>query len=394
MPWNTQGGGGGGGPWGGGGGPWGNRPAGGGQPPNLEDVIRRSQDRMRRLLPGGLGAGRGIAVAVVALLAIWLASGLYRVLPDEQGVELIFGAWNGTTTAPGLHWIPPAPIGEAITPTVERVRRTDIGSRSAADIASRGGQPRRAVPRESLVLTGDQNIADIDYAVLWRINNAGEFLFNLQDPEGTVRVAAESAMREVVGQTPLETVITGGRTQVQQRTLDLLQRILDSYSAGITVIGVQIQQADPPQQVIDAFNEVQRARQDKERLQNEAQAYENRIVPTARGEAQSILQQAEGYRERLTKEAEGEASRFTQVYDAYRLAPDVTRRRMYLEAMRDVMSGTNKIVIDSAVGGSGVVPYLPLNELRRAGPPTVQPPRQQPAQQQPQVPAAPAGGTR
>ncbi|MSO81419.1 MAG: FtsH protease activity modulator HflK [Alphaproteobacteria bacterium] len=393
MSWNTQGGGG--GPLGGGGGPWGNRPAGGGgQPPNLEDIIRRSQDRMRRLLPGGLGAGRGIAVAVVALLAIWLASGLYRVLPDEQGVELIFGAWNGTTTAPGLHWIPPAPLGEAITPTVERVRRTDIGSRSASDIARRGGQPRRAVPRESLVLTGDQNIADIDYAVLWRINNAGLFLFSLQDPERTVRIAAESAMREVVGQTPLETVITGGRTQVQQRTLDLLQRILDSYSAGITVIGVQIQQADPPQQVIDAFNEVQRARQDKERLQNEAQAYENRIVPTSRGEAQSILQQAEGYRERLTKEAEGEASRFTQVYEAYRLAPDVTRRRMYLEAMRDVMSGTNKIIIDSAAGGSGVVPYLPLHELRRAGPPTVQPPRQQPAQHQPQVPAAPAGGTR
>ncbi|MGE0253180.1 MAG: FtsH protease activity modulator HflK [Alphaproteobacteria bacterium] len=390
MPWNTQGGGGG-GPWGGGGGPWGNRPTGGGgsQPPNLEDVIRRSQDRMRRLLPGGLGAGKGIAVAAVVLLVIWLASGLYRVLPDEQGVELIFGAWNGETTGPGLHWIPPAPIGEAITPTVERVRRTDIGSRSAADIAARAGQPRRTVPRESLVLTGDQNIADIDYAILWRIKNAGEFLFNLQDPEGTVRVAAESAMREVVGQTPLETVITGGRTQVQQRTLDLLQRILDSYGAGIAVISVQIQQADPPQQVIDAFNEVQRARQDKERLQNEAQAYENRIVPTARGEAQSVLQQAEAYRERLTKEAEGEASRFTQVYDAYRLAPDVTRRRMYLEAMRDVLSGTNKIIIDSSTGGQGVVPYLPLNELRRTAPPATQPTRPQQ-----QAPAAPTGGTR
>ncbi|MBM3558907.1 MAG: FtsH protease activity modulator HflK, partial [Alphaproteobacteria bacterium] len=217
----------------------------------------------------------------------------------------------------------------------------------------------------------------------------GQFLFNLQDPEGTVRVAAESAMREVIGQTPLETVITGGRTQVQQRTLDLLQRILDSYRAGITVIGVQIQQADPPQQVIDAFNEVQRARQDKERLQNEAQAYENRIVPTARGEAQSILQQAEGYRERLTKESEGEASRFTQVFEAYRLAPEVTRRRMYLEAMRDVLSGTNKIVIDSPAGGQGVVPYLPLNELRRVQPPAVPPARPQQTQ-----PAAPAGGKR
>ena len=368
MPWSNQGGGGG-GPWGSGGGPWGGRPmgGGGGQPPNLEEVIRRSQDRVRRFLPGGFGGGRGIIVAIGGLIIIWLLFGFYRVEADEQGVERIFGDWNGLTTAPGLHWIPPWPVGAVDTPKTERINKTDIGFRGASEFGGRPSTTTRDVRSESLILTGDQNIADADYTVLWKIKDAGLYVFNIRNPDETVKAAAESAMREVIGQTGLQELIRGGRTQVQQRTGDLLQGILDDYGAGIVIQSVQLLQVDPPEPVIDAFNEVQRARQDKQRLQNEAQAYFNRIVPTARGEAKKIKLDAEAYRERVTKQAEGDAQRFVQIYDTYKVAPAVTRRRMYLETLREVLGGTHKVIIDGEGGGTqGVVPYLPLNELRRA----------------------------
>lgn len=379
MPWNNQGG----GPWGGGsgssggggaggGGPWGGkRPGGGGGgapiPPDIEDLMRRSQDRIQRLLPGGAGSARGLLIAALAVVVIWLLTGFYRVNADEQGVVLTFGKWNQVTSEPGLHYWFPAPIGEVLTPQVTAVNRTDIGFRGASDVpGTRGGGPVADVPRESLMLTGDQNIADIDFTVQWRVGNAGEFLFNIRQPEATVRSVAESAMREVVGRTDLTRLITEGRQEVEQSTRVLLQQVLDEYGTGVLVQRVQLQDAAPPPQVIDSFNEVQRARQDKERLSNQAEAYENRIVPTARGEAASIEQQAEAYKERVIKEAEGEAIRFLDIYESYKDAREVTRRRLYLEALSDVLTNSNKIIIDQEGDNTqGVVPFLPLNELAR-----------------------------
>jgi membrane protease subunit HflK len=216
------------------------------------------------------------------------------------------------------------------------------------------------------MLTGDQNIADVDFTVQWRIINAGNYLFNIRDPEATVKLVAESAMREIVGQTKLDDLITTAREQVQGQARVLLQQVLDGYGAGIGIERIQLQLTSPPPPVIDAFNDVQRARQDKERLQNEAEAYQNRIVPTARGEAASVIEEATAYKERVTKEAQGEGARFSEIYQSYLIAPDITRRRLYIETLRDVLKEANKVIIDEgADGGQGVVPYLPLNEINR-----------------------------
>ena len=265
---------------------------------------------------------------------------------------------------PGLHWFFPSPIGDVITPDVEQVRRVDIGYRAATGSRSAGSV--RDISEESLMLTGDQNIADLDFAVQWKVKDAGEFLFNIRDPESTVKAAAESAMREVIGQTELQAALTGGRKQIEDKTRELLQEILDAYDTGITINIVQLQKVDPPTAVIDAFNEVQRARQDKDRKRNEAEAYRNRIVPTARGEAEQVIQQARAYKAKAIKEAEGEAKRFLSVYETYKTAKDVTTQRIFLETMQEVLKGANKVIIDrGAQGGSGVVPYLPLNELNK-----------------------------
>ena len=358
MPWSNQG----------GGGPWGQRPGGGGgaPPPNLEEVLRRGQERVRRFIPGGFGTGRGVLLIGLAVVVIWLLSGLYRVQPDEQGVELLFGRWNQATTTPGLHYWFPTPIGRTITPKVERINRVDVGFRTAAG-TSRSQAATRDVPRESLMLTADQNIADVDFTVLWRIRDAGEFLFNIREQEETVKIVAESAIREVVGQIQFEDLLTVGRTRVEQETRVLLQEILDGYRAGILIQNVQLQRVEPPQPVIDAFNEVQRARQDKSRLQNQAEAYSNRIVPTARGEGASIVQQAEAFKSRVTKEADGVAKQFISVYESYEGAKEVTRRRMYLDTLQEVLGNANKVIIDAdeGAGTQGVVPFLPLNDLAR-----------------------------
>lgn len=373
MPWNSQGGGG--GPWGGGGsggggGPWGGqRPPGGGgmgggQQPNIEEMLRRSQDKVRRIMPGGFGSGRGIAIVVLVGLVLWGLSGFYRVQENERGLELVFGKWNEQVAAPGLRWRWPTPIGEVLTPAVTQINRLNIGFRDAADYG-RSNSPRD-ITGESLMLTSDQNISDVDFTVQWRIADPADYLFNILEPEETVKAAAESAMREVVGQTKLDDLLTTAREGVQDDTRDLLQQILDSYGAGISVERVQLQKTEAPAPVIDAFNDVQRARQDQERLQNKAEAYRNRIVPTARGEAAGLLEEAAAYRERVIKEAQGEAARFDQIFETYRAAPDVTRRRLYIETLRDVLENANKVIIDEGSGGGqGVVPYLPLNELNR-----------------------------
>ena len=366
MPWSSQGGGGG-GPWGAGGGqgPRGGGP-GGPQPPNLEELLRRGQAGLKRVLPSGAGTGWMVGLIVAAIVALWAATGFYRVALDEQGVTLRFGAWIKPVTPSGLHYWWPWPVGEVFKPKVTRVHRVEVGSRSVSDSPRRGGSARD-VTEESMILTGDENIVDMDFIVLWRIRDAGDYLFNIRDPEGTVKIAAESAMREVVGQSTFDHAVTIGRQDIEQRTRELLQQILDSYGAGIGIQNVQLQKVDPPSEVIDAFNDVQRARQDKERLRNEAEAYANAVVPQARGLAEQKIQAASAYKEKAIKESEGEAAQFLKIYDSYLVAPEVTQRRIYLETLGEVLANSNKIIIDSAAQGRGpgVVPYLPLPEIQK-----------------------------
>ncbi|MFT0862101.1 FtsH protease activity modulator HflK [Ancylobacter sp. G4_0304] len=370
MSWKNQSG----GPWGGGGprGPWGNGPQSPGpNSPDLEDLIRRGQDKLRGVMPGGFGSAKGVIAIVAVAVVVWLLSGFYRVQPDEQGVVLRFGKFVGTSN-PGLNYHLPYPIETVLTPQVTRVNRIDIGTRSGDD--PRRGAAVRNVAEESQMLTGDENIVDVDFAVFWMVKpaapgstedvGAANYLFNVQNPEGTIKAVAESAMREVIGRTNIQPILTGARQNIENAVHELMQRTLDSYQSGILVTQVQLQKVDPPQQVIDAFRDVQAARADAERLQNEAQAYANRVVPEARGEAARITQGAEGYKERAIIEARGQAARFLSVLGEYQKAPDVTRQRLYLETMERVFAGMDKVVIDPAASGqSGVVPYLPLGAL-------------------------------
>jgi membrane protease subunit HflK len=368
MPWSNQGGG-----WQGGGGgrgPWGQGPRGGGpRPPDLEELLRRSQDRFKGMFPGGGGgglSGRALGLVVLVVLLGWLATGIYRVNADEQGVVLRFGEYS-RTTQPGLNYHWPWPLETVLKPPVERQNREEIGFRSLGN-STRQATTLRDVPDESLMLTGDQNIVDIDFAVQWRIRNAREFLFNVENPPLTIKLVAESAMREVIGKTPIQRVLTEGRGPIEQGTKDLMQLVLDSYRSGIVIQQVNLQKVDPPSQVIEAFRDVQAAKADRERAQNEAEAYRNDIIPRARGEAQRMAQQAEAYKQEVTNNAQGEAARFVSVYNEYRQARDVTARRLYLETMEQILRGTNKVVIDQSKGGAGVLPYLPLPELQRARP--------------------------
>ncbi|MBV8888535.1 MAG: FtsH protease activity modulator HflK [Alphaproteobacteria bacterium] len=369
MIWQSQGGGPwgtgprGGGPWGGGGGRGGGTPPGGSgrTPPNFEEMLRRSQDRFRRILPGGFGAGSGVAIAVVAILVIWLASGFYRVLPDEVGVVLRFGAYN-RTTQPGLNYHLPSPIETVLRPSVTRVNRTEIGYR-AGETTTRtlSGQQ---VPEEALMLTGDENIVDINFTVFWVIKDAQSYLFDIRAPEATVKSASESAMREVVGETPIAQALAEGRGKIEADTQHLLQQILDAYGAGIEVTQIQLLKVDPPGPVIDAFRDVQRALADRERLRNEAEAYRNDILPRARGDAVKLRQDAEAYRAEIVARAQGDADRFTSVYNAFKVAQDVTMQRLYLETMEEILKNSNKVIIDkSAEGANGVLPYLALPSL-------------------------------
>jgi membrane protease subunit HflK len=333
-------------------------------PPDIEDMIRRSQDSFKRFLPGGGGGPKSIILIVLAVAALWAASGFYRVQPGEQGVELLFGKFVKHTT-PGLNYWFPGPIGEVLRPNVERTNTVTVGFREISQSRRGRGVGGRDLPQESLMLTGDQNIIDIDFVVQWRIKNAADFLFNIRDPEGTIKIAAESAMREIIGQTALQDATTGKRQQVQQQSRVLLQKILDDYGAGVSIAEIQLQKADPPAEVIDAFNDVQRARQDQERSINEATAYKNDIVPKAKGKAQTLIQAASAYKEKVTKEADGEAKRFLSVYETYKVAKDVTTRRLFLERMQQVFKDADKVIIDKGESGSGVVPYLPLPELKK-----------------------------
>ena len=372
MSWDNQGGG---GPWGNNGGsggsgsPWGRGTGsqGGGQtPPDIDEVIRRGQAKLRGLLPKGFGGWKaGILIALV-LLGIWAANGFYRVQPNEEGVPVLLGRFVGTTTNPGLHWNWPAPIGKVYTPDVTAENRIEIGLRTSGE-SSRRGASVRDMPEESQMITGDENIVDIDFVVFWRISNAPNYLFNIRNPDETVKMAAESVMRAIIGQTPIQEALTSRREDIEARTLSSLQKLMSEYEAGIQVRQVQLLAVLPPKNVIDAFDEVSRARQDMDRLKNEAEAFRNDIVPRARGEAQQLLQGAEAYRQEVVNRAQGDANRFNSVYQAYRQSKDVTTTRIYLETLEGIFSNVNKVIIDSEVGkaGGGVVPYLPLPEIKK-----------------------------
>jgi membrane protease subunit HflK len=395
------------GPWGEGGGR-----GPGGSPPDLDELIARAQRFARGLFargpagplggplggpPGGRRGGgfsgtRGIALLVVAVVAVWLASGFYRVQPDEQGVVLRFGAYD-RTTLPGLNYHIPWPVESVLRPAVTRINRVEIGYRSQVpDVRVPSGRdlPVRDVPEESLMLTGDENIIDIDFAVFWRVRDASAFLFNTRNPDYTVKSVAESVMREVIGRTPIQPALTDARAQIEASVLKEAQAILDQYRTGVEITQVQLQKVDPPNAVIDSFRDVQRANTDAERARNEAESYRNDIVPRARGDAARIVAEADGARQASAAGASGQAQRFLSVLQAYNAARDVTLQRLYIETMQDILSHTPSVIVDDKL--SGVVPYLPLGDSGRAPssvPPPLAPP---PAAPPPPPPPPPATG--
>ncbi|MBU6372931.1 MAG: FtsH protease activity modulator HflK [Alphaproteobacteria bacterium] len=375
MPWNDQSGGGGqkppggsnggpnsGGPWGDGPRqPWGQPPKRPDAPPpggpDLEEMMRRFQDRMRggRGRGGGVDGGRpfgpaGFAVLGALLVAGWFASGVYVVDTGEQGIVTRFGAFD-RATGPGLHVHLPPPLENVRVEQVTRQRRVQIGFDEGQDKLS-----------ESLMLTRDESIVDIDFTVVWSLKDAKDFVFNTRNPEDMVFAVSESAMREVVGQRTLEAIITRDRGAVEDATKALMQRTLDSYKSGILINQVQLQSATAPQVVIEAFDDVVRASQDADTKINEATKYQNEVVPQARGEAARMIQESEAYKERVVREANGEAERFRLIQEQYKGAPRVTRERLYLETMERIYGGADKIIVD---GRTGVTPYLPLDQLRR-----------------------------
>lgn len=350
MPWQNNG---------GGRNPWGQGPSGRGDPPNFEDLFRKGQDQLKGALPGGFGQKGLLIIAGIIGLA-WLSTGIYTVAPDEQGVVLRFGKYVDKT-GPGLHYHLPTPIETVVTPKVTVVNRVKIGFPTEEVAARRRGPD---ATREGLILTGDENIVDVEFSVFWKIRDAEQYLFNVRDPEATIEAASESIMRSIVGRTPIQSALTEGRQRIETDALESIQEVLDSYKMGVEVRQVQLSRVDPPSTVIDAFRDVQAAQADKERLQNEAEAYQNDIIPRARGEVAKLTQDAEAYRSQIVAQAQGEASRFTAILGAYQQARDVTKQRMYLETMETILKDMNKIVVDGKAG-SGVQPYLPLPELQK-----------------------------
>ena len=385
MPWSNQNGGGG-GPWGrpngNGGGPWGGGGGGGNTPPNLEDLLRRGQDRLRRIIPGGggpggpsgsgsgFGGGRGALVIGALAVAVWLATGFYKVEPYQVGIETIFGRYVGST-GEGLRYNFPYPIGGVVKPNVGQVNSIQVGYRAGP------GQTRnRDVPDESLMLTGDENIVDLDFEVQWRVNplKASDFVFNIQNPEGTIKAIAESAMREVIGRRNIQAILTSEQASIAQEVKEMVQKALDEYGAGVRIEVVQLVSVNPPPEVRPAFVDVNAAQQDADTAQNEAKTYASREVPQARGKASQIVQAAEAYKTKATADATGQAARFSEVYASYKLAPAISRERIFLETMEKVLGSVNKVIIDqngsagSSATAAGVLPVLPLSEFGARGP--------------------------
>ena len=362
MPWNNTPNGG--GPWKPSNpGPWGQGPSG---PPDLEEWLKRGQDKLRQVMPAGPGGPgiRGIAALALIGVLVWLLSGFYTVGANEVGINLRFGRYTGKTQ-PGLNYNLPYPVGSVLKLKVTDRNATDVGSYTTEDPRRSGVQTAGDIPEESLMLTGDENIADVKFRVIWQIDAARpeDYAFNVRNPPDTIKAVAESAMREVVGRTQIQRILTAERKLIEPAVQDLMQRVLNEYKAGVVILQVQLLSVDPPAQVISAFRDVSAAQQDLQRLRNEAEAYANKVVPEARGAAARIQQESEGFREQTVAEAKGQASRFSQIYEQYKKAPEVTRERLYLETMERVLAGTDKVIIDES--GPGVVPYLPLDRLPR-----------------------------
>lgn len=411
MPWNNQGGGNGdgpgagpgksggsGGPWGGGGGngsgnrgPWGNGnnpggrgpgrgpsrgPGRGNGGPDFEDMLRRGGQNMKRFLPGGFGSARGIGLIALVVVVIWMLTGFYRVNQGEAGAELVFGKMVNAT-GPGLHWNWPAPIGDTLTPNVASVRQINIGFRSNS-----GTGAIQPVTVESLMLTGDENIIDIQVTVFWKVderlykvqgadgkeaqiqNGIRKFLFNIRNAEKTVKDAAESALREYVGLREFEKIRTSERAAIQEEVRLRVQRLLNEYNAGIEIRGVTLRNTDPPEEVRDAFRDVQAARADNDRLIQEATKHKNKVENEAKGEADRLIARGDAYKQEQINKATGETARFLAIYKQYQAAKDITRQRIYISTMQEILSQMDKILV-SPGSGNGVVPYLPLNELRK-----------------------------
>jgi membrane protease subunit HflK len=344
-------------------------------------MLRRGQDRLRGVLPGGGGGfGRGGLILLgLIVVAVWLASGIYFVGAFEQGIVLRFGQFV-KRTAPGINYHLPWPIESAYTLDVTRQRQINIGYK-AADPDDANSSPED-IPAEADMLTGDENIIDVNFTVYWVVKDAGDYLFKVEDPDSTIKAVAESAMREVVGRSQFESILTQDREEIQIEVKDLMQKTLDSYGAGVTVTNVNMQKADPPNEVIDAYRDVQAARADQERMRNEAEGYANKVIPTARGAAAQIVQDAEAYRQKVIAEAAGEAKRFLAVLEQYRRAPDVTRKRMYLETMAGILGPMNKVIVDDSA--KGVVPYFQLPNMIGQGRPAGTPDQQQQSGASPQ----------
>lgn len=341
-------------------------------PPDLDELLKRFTERFRRLTGGKGGGGDGdsrggaggllLIVAVVAV--VWLLSGFYIVNEGKRGIVLRFGAYS-QTTAPGIHWHLPYPI--------ETVRMVDVESRRIIRIGYEpAGNRNRPVLSEALMLTRDENIVNVQLAVQWQVSDPARYLFTLLEPEQTLKELTESALREVVGKNEMDFVLTEGRAEVVEATRTLVQEALDRYDAGIRVVQVAIQDVQPPEEVQGAFADAIRAREDEQRLINEARAYHNEVLPQAAGQAARIVEEAEGYRARVVAEAEGEAARFLSLLAEYKKAPGVTRERLYLETMEEVLGRTSKALIN--VEGGNPVMYLPLDKMLERGKQAVQQP--------------------
>ncbi|MAH89351.1 MAG: FtsH protease activity modulator HflK [Pelagibacterales bacterium] len=359
MPWDNKNN----GPWNGGNNPWGQKDNGNNDnkwnPKNKGDDFDKILDQLKNNILKFFSKGpKSFIIGFIVLLGLWLMSGFYTISPEEQGVVLRFGKYV-SISSPGLNYHIPKPIEKVIKVPVTTTRNVEVGFRTQNTSSIRN------VDEESLMLTGDENIVDINFVVQWFVSDAAKYVFNIRNPDKNIKDSAESVMREVIGKTNIDFALAEGRDQVRQEAQDSLQKILDRNDSGITVSSLLLQKSDPPPAVIDDFKDVQRARADQERLINEAQAYANRIVPEAKGEASKVRESAEAYKQEVIAIADGASKRFLSVYNEYKVAKEVTRRRIYLETMEKVMQNMNKVIIDND-GSSGVLPYLPLPELNKS----------------------------
>ena len=324
---------------------------------NIDNLLNEFFNKIKKIFGGGNSNNKkSFFSAILIFLAIWLLSGFYKVNANEQGVVLRFGEWV-RTTQPGLHYHLPYPIEIAKTPKVTKVNKTEIGFRTFRE-------SKRLLSEESLMLTGDENIVDINFSVFWVIKDAGKYLFNLRSPENSIKSVSESVMREVIGNSLIASVLAEGRKDIEVKSIETIQEVLDNYGSGVQITQLQLQKVDPPDQVIDSFRDVQRARADKEKSINEAIAYKNDIIPKARGEAAKIIQESEAYKKEVVARSEGDANRFNSILKSYKNNEDVTKNRIYLETLEEILQNANKVIIDTKQG-SGVLPYLPLPEIKK-----------------------------